>query len=249
MALRNEIPKVTVEAVTNRYDTGESRVTALSDVSLEIPPGTFIGIVGPSGEGKSTLLRLLAGLEQPDTGRILVDGDPVDGPSADRTMVFQEYGLFPWLSVEENVAFGLRQQSVPQAQRTERVDKLLQQVGLTAVRAAYPKELSGGMKQRVAVARALAVNPSVLLLDEPFGSLDVTTREQLWETVLTQWEKTGMTVVLVTHELTEAVVLASQVLVMGDGSIRDRVPVDLERPRDPTDEGVVDRVQAVREHL
>ena len=176
--------------------------------------GDFTALVGSSGSGKTTILRLIAGLEQPSTGRILVDGEPVRGPGPDRGMVFQKYSLYPWLNAADNVAFGMRMQGRTATEIRERTAYFLEVVGLQDAAAKLPRELSGGMQQRVAIARALATDPSVLLLDEPFGALDLQIRESMQDFLLNLWHRTGLTVLLITHDVEEALVLAQQVHVL-----------------------------------
>jgi sulfonate transport system ATP-binding protein len=213
---------------------GASPVAALRDVSLRVASGEVVAIVGGSGCGKSTLLRVIAGLEREHEGTVEVGGAPVTGPGLDRGIVFQEHRLLPWLTVERNVAFGVA--SLPAMERRRTVDEHLELVGLRAFARAYPHELSGGMAQRVAIARALAPRPRVLLLDEPFGALDALTRIQLQEELLRIWEAERTTLVLVTHDIDEAVFLADRVVVLGSrpGTVRRVVDVDLPRPRDRT---------------
>ncbi|MFB6171881.1 MAG: ABC transporter ATP-binding protein [Haloarculaceae archaeon] len=229
---------VHVAGVGKTFGDGEAAVRALADVEFAVRDGEFVCIVGPSGCGKTTLFRIIAGLEQPTEGAVLLDGDPVTGPGVDRGMVFQEYGLFPWLTVRENVEFGLEQQDRPEADRRRRARAMLDLVGLAGVEDTYPADLSGGMKQRVGIARALAVDPELLLMDEPFGSVDAQTRDMLHGELLDIWDETGKTVLFVTHDVEEAVKLADRVVVMsnGPGSVREVVDVPLDRPRERTDE-------------
>ncbi len=189
-------------------------VVALDRVDLQVDAGELVSLVGTSGCGKSTLLRIVAGLEQTSSGRVLVEGDMVLGPGPDRGMVFQGYSLFPWLSVAGNVAFGLELAGVGRAQRAERVEELLHVMGLAEHAGRLPRELSGGMRQRVAIARALAPEPDLLLLDEPFGSLDAQTRTSLHEFLRQVWQRTGATIVLVTHDVDEALYLSQRIYVM-----------------------------------
>jgi NitT/TauT family transport system ATP-binding protein len=189
-------------------------VDALAHVDLHVDAGELVSIVGTSGCGKSTLLRIVAGLERPTSGQVLVEDDPVLGPGPDRGMVFQGYSLFPWLSVAANVAFGLELAGVARAERTQRVEELLQVMNLSEHAARLPRELSGGMRQRVAIARALAPEPDLLLLDEPFGSLDAQTRLSMHEFLRQVWQRTGATIVLVTHDVDEALYLSQRVYVM-----------------------------------
>ncbi|MBX5477075.1 MAG: ABC transporter ATP-binding protein [Clostridia bacterium] len=225
---------VRIENVAKTFVSNRGTVEALAPVSLDVPAGSFVTILGPSGCGKSTLLRIVAGLEEASQGVVRVGGREVHGPGADRGMVFQAYSLFPWLTVRENIEFGLRAKGVPPRERRAISDEYLRQIGLEAFADRYPKELSGGMKQRVAIARALANDPQVLLLDEPFGALDAQTRAMMQEHVLSVWEKYHKTILFVTHDIEEAVFMADAVVVMTKrpGRIREVVPVDLPRPRD-----------------
>lgn len=213
------------------------KVPAIANASLLIERNEFVCIVGPSGGGKSTLLNIVAGFERPTRGTVLVDGKSVDGPHPSRTMVFQEFALFPWLSVRGNIAFGLEMKGVEKAARRERVDHYLELVGLARFADSYPSELSGGMKQRVAIARALAVQPEMLLMDEPFGALDAYTREIMQEELLRIWEQERKTVLFVTHSVEEAVILSDTIVVMAGrpGTVRSVIKVNLPRPRKNTD--------------
>jgi len=188
--------------------------TVLEDINFSMQSGEFVTFVGSSGCGKSTLLRLIAGLDLPSGGRIQVDGSPVEGPGPDRGMVFQKYSLYPWLNAADNVAFGMRLQGMTSADVRNRTAYFLEVVGLQDAATKLPRELSGGMQQRVAIARALATNPSVLLLDEPFGALDLQNRETMQEFLLQLWQRTGLTVLLITHDVEEALVLAQRVHVL-----------------------------------
>jgi ABC-type nitrate/sulfonate/bicarbonate transport system ATPase subunit len=204
----------------------------LSDINLEVAQGEFLCIVGPSGCGKSTLLSAMAGFLSPTSGEIRIDGQAVTGPDPRRIFVFQERGVFPWLTVEGNIEFGLF--NVPRHEREQRIAHYVKMVGLTGFEKAYPAELSGGMKQRLEVARALAVNPDMLLLDEPFGALDSITRLTMRSELLRIWEAEGNTVVFVTHDIEEAVQLADRVAVMSDrpATIQQIVTIDIPHPRD-----------------
>jgi len=206
---------------------------ALEPTNLTIPDNDFVTIIGPSGCGKSTLLRLVAGLDQPTTGQILLNGIPVSEPGPDRGMVFQSYTLFPWLTVADNIAFGLREKGTPAHWRTAIVREWLVRIDLVSFEHHYPKQLSGGMQQRTAIARALANDPAILLLDEPFGALDNQTRALMQELLLDIWERERKTVLFVTHDIEEAIFLASRVVVMTarPGRIKADVRIDLPHPR------------------
>ena len=244
---RDSREKITVQNVSRSYES----MQALADVSFSVTEGEFCCVVGPSGCGKTTLLRTIAGLEDPDSGSVLVDGDPVTGPGLDRGMVFQEYALFPWRTVRGNIRFGLDRPACDCPDCEARVRKLIDLVGLDGFGDSYPKELSGGMKQRVGIARALAVDPEVLLMDEPFGSVDARTRDHLHAELLDIWAETKQTVVFVTHDIDEAVTLADRVVVMDadPGTVQSTVSIDLERPRERTAHDFVDYVARIRDEL
>ena len=212
---------------------GAAPVRALEPTTLTLAENDFITILGPSGCGKSTLLRIVAGLDRPTAGRVLLDGREVRGPGADRGMVFQSYTLFPWLTVADNIAFGLRERGMPLGQRRAIVAEYVDKVGLSGFENHYPKQLSGGMQQRTAIARALANGPEILLLDEPFGALDNQTRALMQELLLGIWERERKTVLFVTHDIEEAIFLASRVVVMTarPGRIKADVAIELPRPR------------------
>jgi len=218
-----------------KLDNG-SVVEAISGISLEIADSEFVSVLGPSGCGKTTLLRIVAGLESPTSGTIMLDGKKIEGPSPQMTMIFQEYSLFPWRKVIDNIAFGLELQGLDREERRKRATAYLDLVGLRDFAEMYPYELSGGMRQRVAVARALAVNPRILLMDEPFGALDAQTRNMLQRELLEIWQKTKKTVLFVTHSVDEAVFLSDRVVVLSPrpGRVRDIVAIDLPRPRERT---------------
>ena len=225
---------LTVRGVTKRLAVGDDEVEALAPVDLAIPKGEFVCMIGASGCGKSTLLRIIAGFEEPTTGQVSIDGKPVTGPGSDRGMVFQDYALFPWMTVRQNISFGPRQRHLPREQIDKTTDEFVKMVGLERFADRYPNQLSGGMKQRVAIARVLANNANILLMDEPFGALDALTREQLQNELLQIWKRTGVTTIFVTHSVEEAVLLADRVLVMsaGPGRIDSDFRIDLARPRD-----------------
>lgn len=227
--------EVLIDNVSLRFNTRRAgTVIALETLSMTIPDKQFAVIVGPSGCGKSSLLDLVAGLKDVSDGHCSVDGRGVSKPGSDRGMVPQSYSLFPWLTVQKNVEFGLSLSGMPKAERFDRASHYVDAVGLQAFRDAYPSQLSGGMKQRVAIARALAVNPEVLLMDEPFGALDSQTRSVMQELLLDIWEKELKTVLFVTHDIDEALFLGDVVYVMSarPGRIIDTIDVDLDRPRD-----------------
>jgi NitT/TauT family transport system ATP-binding protein len=227
-------PRVRVDGVHKRFDGEVGSVRALADVSFDVYPGEFVCLVGPSGSGKTTLFRLIAGLEAPTSGAVLLDGEPVEGPGPRTGVVFQEYHLFPWRTVAGNIGFGLEKGGVGKAERRQRVQDLVDLIGLDGFEDSYPRDLSGGMKQRVSLARALAVDPSLLLMDEPFGAVDAQTKKMLQDELLDIWTETGKTILFVTHDVEEAVKLADRVVVMAKepGRIREIVDIDLDRPRD-----------------
>ena len=220
-----------VRHLSKTFGSGQHRKEVLRDISFALRSGEFLSLVGSSGSGKSTILRLIAGLEQPSSGQVLVDGQAVQGPGPDRGMVFQKYSLYPWLSAAENVAFGMRLQGLLQRDIKERTAYFLEVVGLQDAARKLPRELSGGMQQRVAIARTLATNPKVLLLDEPFGALDLQIREAMQDFLLQLWQRTGLTVLLITHDVEEALVLAQRVHVLAPhpGRIVSKVEVDLDK--------------------
>ena len=223
--------KISIEGVSKSFnDAGP----ALHGVNLKLAANSFTCLLGPSGCGKSTLLNMIAGFLHPTTGRVAVDGIDVNGPGADRGVVFQEYALFPWRTAAQNVAFGPMLKRLPKPQQLETAQRYLALVGLAGHGAKYPSELSGGMKQRVAIARALANAPSVLLMDEPFGALDAQTREVLQEELLRIWQQERKTVVFVTHSISESVFLSDRVVVMATrpGAVKEVIDIPLPHPRD-----------------
>lgn len=228
---------VEIHEVTRRFtrDDGES-VLALDNVSLSIGDDEFISFVGPSGCGKTTLLRIIAGLDQATAGDVQVDGNPIVGPGPKVGMVFQEYSLFPWRSVLDNIAFGPQMKGISKKDRYQSARTFIELVGLQQFEKSYPYELSGGMRQRVAIARALANDPDLLLMDEPFGALDAQTRNKMQAELLTIWERSKKTIVFVTHSVDEAVFLSDRIVVMSPrpGRIKTVVPVSIPRPRDRT---------------
>lgn len=227
-------PAVLIRNVGKIFRTGQREIVALDGIDLTIAPREFVCLLGPSGCGKSTLLNAIAGFAPPTSGSISANGHPVTGPGPDRAMVFQEYALFPWMTVEANVAFGLQLKGESASAIRERVHSLLQQFGLAEFRDRYPKDLSGGMRQRVAIARVLAIDPPMLLMDEPFGALDALTRRNLQDELLRIWSELKKTVVFVTHGIEEAIYLADRVVVMTyrPGRVKQDIRISLTRPRD-----------------
>lgn len=225
--------KLSIEGVSKRFKDK----LVLEDINIDIMDGEFVCVVGPSGCGKTTLLRIIAGLEEASEGNILLDGREINGTSPDRGMIFQDYSLFPWKTVRKNVSFGLEIDGMPREEINRKVEKYIKMVGLSGFEEHYPKEISGGMKQRVAIARALAKDPFVLMMDEPFGSLDAQTRNMLQDELLKIWEKTEKTIVFVTHNVDEALYIGDRVVVMSanPGRITKIIDVDVERPRERTD--------------
>jgi ABC-type nitrate/sulfonate/bicarbonate transport system ATPase subunit len=225
---------VGLRGVTKRFPVGQGEIEALARIDLTIVQKEFVCLIGASGCGKSTLLRIVAGFEEPTTGEVTVHGRTITGPGSDRGMVFQDYALFPWMTVRQNIGFGPRQRGLLRSEIKAIADEFMKLVGLERFADRYPSQLSGGMKQRVAIARVLANDANVLLMDEPFGALDALTREQLQRELLQIWTRTGVTVVFVTHSVEEAVLLGDRVLVMsaGPGRIENDIAIDLPRPRD-----------------
>src|SRR4029077_18719127 len=227
-----ERPHVVIRGVTKRFQVGDDAVEALGRIDVTIATGAFVCLIGASGCGKSTLLRIVAGFEEPTTGEILVDGKTGTAPGSDRGMVFQDYALFPWMTVRQNIGFGPRQRQLPRKEVDDIADEFIRLVGVEDAATRYPSQLSGGMKQRVAIARVLANNANILLMDEPFGALDALTREQLQRELLQIFSRTGVTTIFVTHSVEEAVLLADRVLVMsaGPGRIDGDFDIRLSRP-------------------
>jgi len=222
---------LSISGVSKSFGDGSRAKLVLDDINFELDSGEFVALVGSSGSGKSTVMRLIAGLERPSSGTITVDGNPVRGPGSDRGMVFQKYSLYPWLSAADNVAFGMRLQGRSRSEVRERTGYFLEVVGLQDAANRLPRELSGGMQQRVAIARALAADPKVLLLDEPFGALDLQIRESMQEFLFLLWERTGLTALLITHDIEEALLLAQRVHIMAPrpGRIVRTVEAGLDR--------------------
>jgi NitT/TauT family transport system ATP-binding protein len=227
---------IVIENVSKVFENDGRRMVALENIGLEIPRGQFVCLLGPSGCGKSTLLNAIAGFAPPTQGRITADGAPVTGPGPERGMVFQEYALFPWMTVEQNVGFGLEIKGLPKPQIAARVAELLKLLSLEDFGKRYPKDLSGGMRQRVAIARVLALDSPILLMDEPFGALDALTRRNLQDELLRIWAELKKTVIFVTHSIEEAIYLADRIVVMTyrPGTVKRDMLVDLPRMRDPS---------------
>jgi NitT/TauT family transport system ATP-binding protein len=235
--------KIAVRRVAKTFRLADGKtVDALQNINLEIEDaysregrdiGEFRVLLGPSGCGKSTLLRLIAGLDRADAGEVLVGDQPVHGPGKDRGMVFQKYTSFPWLTVADNIAYGLKINAVPERQRKEIVAQLIRDIGLSGFENAYPETLSGGMQQRVAIARTLALRPAVILMDEPFGALDAQTRSEMQQLLLKVWDETASTILFVTHDVDEAIYLADRIFIMSahPGTIVEDVQVPFDRPR------------------
>lgn len=224
---------------------------ALLDVDFQVERNEFFSIVGPSGCGKTTLLNLLAGFEQPTRGELRVGGQTISAPGWERAVVFQEYALFPWYTVAQNIRYGLRRKGLPEDEQRRTVDHYVGLVGLRGFESRYPHELSGGMRQRVSIARALAVNPSILLMDEPFASLDIQTREYMQDELLKIWQREPKTVIFVTHSIDEAIKLSDRIAIMAPrpGRVVEIKTVNFDRPRDSTDPGVVHLAAEVKRWL
>ena len=229
-----ELPILDIRGVDKVFELNGQRIEALRDANLTVHKGEFVCLIGASGCGKSTLLRIVAGFETPTAGEALMWDKPIPGPAPDRGMVFQDYGLFPWLSVRQNIGFGPASRGRPKAEVRDTVERFVNMVGLNRFADAYPHQLSGGMKQRVAIARVLANDAEMVLMDEPFGALDAMTRERLQDELLDIWQRTKLTVLFVTHSIEEAIFLADRVVVMepGPGRIASEHRIDLPRPRD-----------------
>ena len=234
MAGEERVTKLKIDNVKKIYQTRKGEMTALNGVNLDIKENEFICVVGPSGCGKSTLLNIIAGLDTPSSGAVYMDDKKIEGTGTERGVVFQQYALFPWMTVLKNVMFGLKLQGKSDAQAKEIAMKYIKAVQLEDFVNHYPKELSGGMKQRVAIARAYAVNPEVLLMDEPFGALDAQTRTQLQTELLKTWENERKTCFFITHDVDEAIILAQRVIIMSSrpGRIKEIVDIDIPYPRD-----------------
>jgi NitT/TauT family transport system ATP-binding protein len=227
-------PQVFIENVHKVFSSGDKEVVALKGINLTVNSGEFVALLGPSGCGKSTLLNAIAGFSLPTSGRVVANGLEVTRPGPDRGMVFQEYALFPWMTVAQNVSFGLEIKKLPKQEIREKVYALLAKLQLTDFRHRFPKDLSGGMKQRVAIARVLALDPPMMLMDEPFGALDAITRRDMQDELLRIWMEFRKTIIFVTHGIEESIYLADRVAVMTyrPGTIKQIIPVELSRPRD-----------------
>jgi NitT/TauT family transport system ATP-binding protein len=225
---------LTLRGVSKQFELQGQRIEALRDTNLRVRPGEFVCLIGASGCGKSTLLRIVAGFEMATRGQALIWDRPITGPGPERGMVFQDYGLFPWLTVRGNIGFGPSARGRPAQEVRETVERFIALVGLQRFAEAYPHQLSGGMKQRVAIARVLANDAKIVLMDEPFGALDAMTRERLQDELLEIWQRTNLTVLFVTHSIEEAIFLSDRIMVMspGPGRIDSEIIVDLPRPRD-----------------
>jgi NitT/TauT family transport system ATP-binding protein len=234
VATPSDQAKLEVRDLSKVFSVNGKRLTVLENINLQLLPREFVSLVGASGCGKSTLLNIVAGLIPATAGQVLVNGREVTGPGSDRGMVFQGYTLYPWLTVSQNIAFGLQLRKMPKSEQREQVAHYLDVVGLYQFADAYPKQLSGGMKQRVAIARALANEPEVLLMDEPFGALDAQTKEQMQQFLLKLWTQTNVTVLMITHDVEEAIFLSERVFVMGckPGRLELEVPIQLSGDRD-----------------
>lgn len=242
---------IEIEALTHIYGDGDDSMTALMDVNLTIEDNEFVTVIGPSGCGKTTLLRAIGGLLEPTSGSVTINGQTVKGPGLDRAIVFQNFALMPWADVLTNAAFGLEIRGVGKQERAERAREYLELVGMAGFDRRLPKELSGGMMQRVGLARALAVDPEILLMDEPLGALDQLTRRLLQEETIRIWEHDRKTVLFITHDMEEAVLLADRVVLMSSrpGRIEEVIEVDIPRPRDPNDHEQSQRIAEIREYL
>jgi len=245
-------PKVWLRGISLSYQSNHgSRLVALDDINLKVRPGEFVCVVGPSGCGKSTLLHLIAGLHSPTSGSVLVDDKLVDGPGTDRILIFQELGLFPWLTVGANVEFGMKMKGISKAERREKTQYYLRLVHLSQFKDSYTHQLSGGMRQRVALARALATEPDVLLMDEPFAALDAQTRDLLHDELERIWAETGRTIIFVTHNVREAVRLGDRVVLFTfrPGCVKREIAIDLPRPRQLEDVTVAKAAREILDDL
>jgi len=246
------IPKVALQGISLNYKTSNGkRLLALDNIDLKVQPGEFLCIVGPSGCGKSTLVHLIAGLHTPTSGQVLIDNKPVSEPGTDRILIFQELGLFPWLTVGQNVEFGMKMKRIPKAEREEKIQYYLRLVHLAQFKDSYIHQLSGGMRQRVALARALATEPDVLLMDEPFAALDAQTRDLLHDELERIWAETGRTIIFITHNVREAIRLGDRVALMTfrPGRVKREYTIDLPRPRQLEDVAVAKTAREILNDL
>lgn len=239
--------KLELRSISKTFRTRRGETYALQDITFDVAPGEFVCLLGPSGCGKSTLLNIIAGLERPDGGMAYMDGQPISAPGHDRVMIFQEAALFPWLNVRDNVTFGLKVTGMPHDERIAVADRYLERVGLRGFEKAYVHEISGGMKQRVALARALALDPQVLLMDEPFAALDAQTRDLLHTELQDIWLQSGKTILFVTHNVREALVLGDRVMLMSarPGKVKREYRCQLPRPREIEDHALVNLAREV----
>jgi NitT/TauT family transport system ATP-binding protein len=249
VAAKPAVGRLVLQNINKRF--AKSNVSALADISLDCQPGEFVVVVGPSGCGKTTLLNIAAGMTRPDGGEALLDGEPIRGPGPDRAMVFQDHGLFPWLTAAQNVEFGLKMAGASAAERADRVAAALRMVHLAGSAGKLVHELSGGMRQRVAIARAMVMDPAVLLMDEPFASLDAQTRTLLHAQLQLLWCQTPKTVLFVTHSVGEAVRLADRIIVLHShpGRIRKEIPVQLPHPRKFDSSDINELAKLVRKEI
>jgi NitT/TauT family transport system ATP-binding protein len=247
----SKMGRLELQGISKRFGNALDADAALENITLECRPGEFVVVVGPSGSGKSTLLNIAAGMTQPDRGTARLDGELISSPGPERAMVFQEHGLFPWLTASQNVEFGLKMAGVAAAERAERVDGALRMVHLAASADKLVHELSGGMKQRISIARALVMNPAVLLMDEPFAALDAQTRTLLHHQLQSLWVKTQKTILFVTHSVGEAVRLADRIIVLHThpGRIRKEICVDLPHPRKFDSSDISELAKLVRKEI
>ena len=239
-----------VDSLKKNFQDREGEIVALGNISFSVHQREFICVIGPSGCGKSTLIRIIAGLEKQTSGSILLDSKPIDSPSSDRGMVFQNYTLFPWLTIKKNIMFGLIMSKTDRQEANTKAMDWLELVGLSEFSDLYPHQLSGGMKQRVAIARALATRPRILLMDEPFGALDAQTRAQMQSYLLQIWESIDITIIFITHDLEEAIYLADRIFVLGSSSnqLQEIVEIPVSRPRKP-DQFLSSEFLATKKHL
>jgi NitT/TauT family transport system ATP-binding protein len=242
---------LSIKNLTKTFPKDDTDMVAVSGFDLDVKEGEFVCLLGPSGCGKTTVLRIIAGLQSATSGSLTLKGKPITGPGSDRGMVFQEFGLFPWRSVKKNVEFGLEVQQMDEARKSEISKKFIDLVGLTGFENSHPNQLSGGMKQRVGIARALASNPKILLMDEPFGALDAQTRNLMQKELLRIWHETKKTVIFVTHSVDEAVFLADRIVVLTNrpGKVKEIYTVTLPRPRDRGHPDFIDLRKTILDEL